>query len=335
MGQDRGGSSIGGGTYLTGDPRATAVPASPATAKATLDDYLKGKSLADYYRAIGSGDVKALREFQDIASKFANRDVNTNYNAPVGMQTGSTPTTELAGRRVSTDENAVLEDAYSKGILQKGNDSFWHAIGTVAFSPPVLAAVGAYGLQAAAGGSAAAGGADTGTVLANGTIDVAGEAGGAGSAVASMGAYPGTAAIGGAAAGTVATGSSPTTTPAGSAGIGAGTDAGNVAATAPAAGGASTAAKSLATVKAISEYGSAAMTIGSLIGGGSGGVDVPSPDAPEAPPSTQSAKEPDYAGIRQKVPGGLSSGNLSTLLTGASGIDPSTLMLGKSLLLGS
>jgi hypothetical protein len=53
----------------------------------------------------------------------------------------------------------------------------------------------------------------------------------------------------------------------------------------------------------------------------------------------QASKEPDRAGIAAKnaaaaAPGGSMAGNSGTFLTGPSGIDPSTLNLGKNTLLG-
>lgn len=59
-----------------------------------------------------------------------------------------------------------------------------------------------------------------------------------------------------------------------------------------------------------------------------------SPSKPEAPPQAQ--KAPDAANMRRNngAAGGINGGVASTFLTGAGGVDPNSLMLGKSTLLG-
>lgn len=58
--------------------------------------------------------------------------------------------------------------------------------------------------------------------------------------------------------------------------------------------------------------------------------DVP---APEKPP--QASKSPEVAAVRQQnVSAPTGPGNSSTFLSGTNGVDPSTLSLGKSTLLG-
>lgn len=62
---------------------------------------------------------------------------------------------------------------------------------------------------------------------------------------------------------------------------------------------------------------------------------VQAPAAPKAPP--QAAKAPDEVARRASqaaTTGGMGGGQSSTLLTGAGGINPGTLNLGKSTLLG-
>jgi hypothetical protein len=65
----------------------------------------------------------------------------------------------------------------------------------------------------------------------------------------------------------------------------------------------------------------------------------PTVTAPEPPPKpAQSTKAPDRVAItaanRDAAASGPMAGNSSTFLTGPSGIDPSTLNLGKNVLLG-
>lgn len=63
---------------------------------------------------------------------------------------------------------------------------------------------------------------------------------------------------------------------------------------------------------------------------------VPAVAAPIAPP--QAAKAPDVNGIQNAATtpgGGINSGPASTLLTGTTGVDTSSLNLGKGGLLGS
>lgn len=68
-------------------------------------------------------------------------------------------------------------------------------------------------------------------------------------------------------------------------------------------------------------------------------IKVPKPEAPPAESKSQAAKQPDRAAavaanIAAAGPGGALSGNSATFLTGPSGVDPSTLNLGKNKLLG-
>ena len=66
-------------------------------------------------------------------------------------------------------------------------------------------------------------------------------------------------------------------------------------------------------------------------------ADLPTPQAPTAPPASQAAQQPDSQVVRQNVAGtgqgGGSPGIASTLLT-KGGVDPSMLTLGKNTLLG-
>ena len=79
----------------------------------------------------------------------------------------------------------------------------------------------------------------------------------------------------------------------------------------------------------------AAATIASAFGGKGG--DAPKVQAPEKPP--QATKQPDRnaisgANAAAAMPGGPMAGNASTFLTGAGGVNPGTLDLGKNTLLG-
>lgn len=63
-------------------------------------------------------------------------------------------------------------------------------------------------------------------------------------------------------------------------------------------------------------------------------INIPAPEKPK-----QGAQAPDREGIVRAntmggMPGGAMAGNAGTFLTGPSGIDPSTLNLGKNTLLG-
>lgn len=76
--------------------------------------------------------------------------------------------------------------------------------------------------------------------------------------------------------------------------------------------------------------------VGSLLGGGES---PPAVQAPTPPPALQAAKAPAAAVFKRKNaamagPGGPLSGNAGTLLTGPSGVDPTSTSLGKSTLLG-
>lgn len=87
------------------------------------------------------------------------------------------------------------------------------------------------------------------------------------------------------------------------------------------------------TLMAIAAMGSAAASVYTA-------MNQPKPpgvQAPVKPP--QASKTPDQAGIASKnlsdaLPGGPLTGNAGTFLTGAGGVDPSTLTLGKNTLLG-
>lgn len=67
--------------------------------------------------------------------------------------------------------------------------------------------------------------------------------------------------------------------------------------------------------------------------------DIPTPQAtaPTAPPSKQAAgKQPEVSAMRSAngAGSGMNAAPASTFLTGPSGVDPSTLTLGKNTLLG-
>lgn len=63
---------------------------------------------------------------------------------------------------------------------------------------------------------------------------------------------------------------------------------------------------------------------------------IPSPPKPDKPP--QASQAPDVQGVRQNTQGmgqsGGAPGAAQTFLTGAGGIDPNSLQLGKTTLLG-
>jgi hypothetical protein len=73
----------------------------------------------------------------------------------------------------------------------------------------------------------------------------------------------------------------------------------------------------------------------SAFGGKKGGA-TPQPAAVTPPPEPQAAKTPDEAARRSSVSVGAAAAGQagSTLLTGAQGVSPSTLSLGKNSLLG-
>jgi hypothetical protein len=67
----------------------------------------------------------------------------------------------------------------------------------------------------------------------------------------------------------------------------------------------------------------------------SGGQSTPA--TPTAPPTPQAPKAPDQRALRQASGGNYGAptpGATGTMLTGASGVDPSALNLGKNTLLG-
>lgn len=122
----------------------------------------------------------------------------------------------------------------------------------------------------------------------------------------------------------------------GSAGIGNG---GNV------AGGGTSPSTSLLTqasdmIGHINTFAQGALAIGGLLGGLAGLQGGKTPGSPEAPPplpmGTQVGSQADVkAGLQaQGLPGGPLAGNASTWLTGASGVDPDKLNIGRSTLLG-
>lgn len=85
-------------------------------------------------------------------------------------------------------------------------------------------------------------------------------------------------------------------------------------------------------LQAVKDYGGTALLLGGLLGGGASAPDMPNaPPPPDAPPDSQEARQPDEITRRKQAAGGSTD---NTLLTGASGIDPFTLNLGRSKLLG-
>lgn len=81
----------------------------------------------------------------------------------------------------------------------------------------------------------------------------------------------------------------------------------------------------------------AMMAIGMFAGGALGAAKAPKIQPPEKPP--QAAKKHDRAAMlganaAMAGPGGPMSGNRGTFLTGPSGVDSSSLNLGKNTLLG-
>lgn len=221
--------------------------------------------------------------------------------------------------------NAATEYGRERGWITQ-NNSLGAGLRDAFLNPAVLAAVGGYALAPAGGaaaGESAAGSAaaETGAYNAStGLYDVASTAGPSLSAGAAE--YPGAAAAGGAGGGVAAANTTGT-----GAGTGSGTTAGNAAAAAPAAG--APAATAATTLQAVKDYGGIALTLGGLLGGGQ---EAKAPDvaAVEAPPESQAAKQPDEVARRRQNPGA----GQDTLLTGASGIDPFSLNLGRNKLLG-
>lgn len=90
----------------------------------------------------------------------------------------------------------------------------------------------------------------------------------------------------------------------------------------------------------INTFAQGALAIGGLLGGLAGLQGGKSPGTPESPPplpeATQVGSQADAKNGLQAagMPGGPLAGNASTWLTGASGVDPDKLNLGRSTLLG-
>lgn len=90
----------------------------------------------------------------------------------------------------------------------------------------------------------------------------------------------------------------------------------------------------------INTFAQGALAIGGLLGGLAGLQGGKTPGSPESPPplpqATQVGSQADAkAGLQaQGLPGGPLAGNASTWLTGASGVDPDKLNIGRSTLLG-
>jgi hypothetical protein len=72
--------------------------------------------------------------------------------------------------------------------------------------------------------------------------------------------------------------------------------------------------------------------------GGGGGKSKAPPPPPPPPPPPQAEKAPDADLLRSqnksRMSGGMSGGVSGTMLTGAGGVDPNTLEIGKQTLLG-
>ena len=86
---------------------------------------------------------------------------------------------------------------------------------------------------------------------------------------------------------------------------------------------------------AVTAFGAA--VVGSLVANAFA-PDAPTANVPKATPAPQASQAPSVQGVRQSVggngQGGGAPGAAGTLLTGAGGIDPKLLQLGKSSLLG-
>lgn len=210
------------------------------------------------------------------------------------------------------------------GGIRGAVDFIGEGLKNIVLTPPVLAALtagaGAYfGAGAGAGGSALGAGETGAFDAATGLYDVAS----APSTMAALSAaeYPGAVgAVAGAGAGTAVA-----TAPGGggNAAFGGGNQS------AASVGGGSSGATTMQLVK---DYGGLALTLGGLLSAGGSAPDIPNaPPAPEGAPASQAARQPDEIARRRNASTGSTD---NTLLTGSSGIDPFTLNLGRSKLLG-
>lgn len=299
----------------TGSYRGSFAPPIP-TAKAT--GVAKG-SLASLYSAAGGYDAATLQRIKSLADSFyGSQSTDTATQSEHG-------TPGFAAPQLADEDEQALNKFIQQGIVAPPKDGglTW-GFKDAFLNPAVLAAVGGAAFAGAGGASSgagltadqalaqsAAGLSETGLSetafqLGAGQASALGTAGG----VATGGGAGGTgAAQPGAATGTT------------------GTVAGTTAAPAAAAPGGTTAATALQMAK---DYGGIALTLGGLLGGGGQEAKAPDVGAAEAPPQSQAARQPDELARRKANP----MGGQDTLLTGASGIDPFSLNLGRNKLLG-
>lgn len=281
---------------------------------------------------------------QDAAKAYIGEAPTQFYNEQGTALTGNQDYVNKAMGYTQSDAGkklaATVQEGVDKGYITRQEDDWMGKTVNTAVQGIVMAGL-------AYGGAAAAGAAGGGEAAAVGTTAGGGEAAGtlsadqllaqsaAGLSEASLGETAATLGVGEVssygAAGAVAAGDTGT-----GAGVGSGTAAGNTAAAvptsaaaAPAAAAPSTAAQTLQLAK---DYGGIALTLGGLLAGGGEDSFPDAPSAPEAPPASQAAKQPDES---QKRKDAAATGSTdTTLLTGASGIDPFSLNIGRSKLLG-
>ncbi len=267
---------------------------------------------------------------QADADAFKQAISNTGVKHVDGERGGSTSYDyqQIANNKAAADWG-VANGFYK---YPTGGSGFnWHdftseVLPILAVAAPAIAGVG-FGVGAGASGGTGLAAGETGAEIAPGMYDVA-------SAVApeaAMGAaeYPGIAAATTAAPAGVAVANQTGT----GAGVGSGSTAGNqAAAAAQATGAGSSAVNAPSTLSMLKDFGGLALTLGGLIAGGEGDVMSEDPSAPAPSPDSQAARQPDEVARRKAAAATGSTDN--TLLTGASGIDPFSLNIGRSKLLG-
>lgn len=304
-------------------------------AASNLTSAWKPDGVTDYNSYVASGKKAG------ISNPFAST-MGTMNNGGQTLKGGAT-------NQGIADWQAYQKYGLDNGYIKDDNESFLGGLAKAIYTNPAIIAAATAGAGAAFAGGGAAAGAGEGTAaslttdqllaqsaagLSPATLGETAAATGAGEVTSTAGA---SAASGGSGSGGGAGGggTSPTTA-AGQTGTGAGIGSGSAA---PAASSNSPAA----LLKLVGDHASTALTIGSLLGGALGSQSGSGmPDAPSAPPpapALQGGIAPDAAGITKGLqssmgPGGADAGNSTTFLTGASGVDPNKLSLGKATLLG-
>lgn len=334
------GSSQGRAPTLLGNqnytPPVDAARGVGVGAASNLTSSWKPDGVTDYNSYVASGKKAG------ISNPFAST-MGTMNNGGQTLKGGTT-------NQGIADWQAYQKYGLDNGYIKDDNESFLGGLAKAIYTNPAIIAAATAGAGAAFAGGGAAAGAGEGTAaslttdqllaqsaagLSPATLGETAAATGAGEVTSTAGASAsaGGSGSGGGAGGSGAAPTNAAPSGAGSAGMGN-------------AGGASTASSSnspAALLKMVGDHASTALTIGSLLGGALGsqsGSDMPdAPSAPPPAPALQGGIAPDAAGITKGLqssmgPGGADAGNSTTFLTGASGVDPNKLSLGKATLLG-